>query len=163
MGTKIEIAPHLVERFWSNVNRAGGRRSCWLWTAGTFTRGYGQFRVGKKKWRTHRLVLALNGTDISRGIVIHSCDVTGCCNPAHLRVGTHAENAADRDRRGRGRFPGPANPARGEANGGGGKLTATQAAQIKRSRGHARLVAERFEVSISLVYQIRNGGVWAHV
>lgn len=33
--------------------------------------------------------------------VLHSCDNPPCCNPAHLRPGSHLENMADRHRAGR--------------------------------------------------------------
>ena len=36
---------------------------------------------------------------------MHTCDVTRCCNPAHLRLGTQSENIRDAYAKGRRRQP----------------------------------------------------------
>jgi hypothetical protein len=41
-----------VERFIEKVSVQPD--GCWLWTAGTFTNGYGAFRDGPKQRRAHR-------------------------------------------------------------------------------------------------------------
>jgi hypothetical protein len=73
---------------------------CLEWTKGVATSGYGVTKVGRNKVvRTHRLALELEGIDIDGWCVLHSCDNILCCNPKHLRVGTHKENMEDMTKR----------------------------------------------------------------
>lgn len=90
-------------RFWRHVAREAG--GCWLWTgalaAGT---GYGVFNRGAGKLvGAHCFAWELAHPDESRaGLVVrHICDQPRCVNPAHLQVGTYAQNTADMDARGR--------------------------------------------------------------
>lgn len=66
----------------------------------------------------HRVSYEVSVAPIPAGLMVcHRCDNPPCVNPAHLFVGTAKDNSADRDRKGRGLFPGPKNPARGLRNG----------------------------------------------
>ncbi len=56
-----------------------------------------------KRIYAHRAAIDLFRGPIPSGkAVLHRCDVTQCVNPEHLYVGTLADNAGDRERRGRG-------------------------------------------------------------
>jgi hypothetical protein len=99
------LSPRQVDSFWSKIDRSG---SCWLWLKGTDRAGYGKFQVWNPDRppdqfhvRAHRFALALTLGRPLNGLVLHSCDEPRCCNPAHLREGTQAENIADMDSRGR--------------------------------------------------------------
>lgn len=64
--------------------------------------GYGEMRSGPGERRVHRWVWTIMHGPIPTGMfVLHSCDNPPCANPEHLRLGTHAENMADRSERGR--------------------------------------------------------------
>lgn len=95
-----------AERFWSKVDKSAGPDACWPWQSSTMqSNGYGQFfdthpETGKPTMRTaHRVAWELhNGRSVPRGrLILHARECTSrrCCNPAHLRTGTQAENIAD--------------------------------------------------------------------
>lgn len=89
--------------FWEKVDRSGGPRACWPWLGASTDpkRGkngtYGRCRAWGTQTTAHRVALALHlGRDIRDGLfVLHSCNNPPCCNPAHLREGTHKDNMLD--------------------------------------------------------------------
>lgn len=89
-------------RFWEKVNKTAPN-GCWVWTGQTHGFGYGYVRgPDLKKARAHRLSYEMAKGAIPDGFVVrHMCDNPSCVNPAHLEVGTMADNIQDRDRRGR--------------------------------------------------------------
>lgn len=110
--------PHLgqirpvAERFWEKVNKAHGD-GCWEWTAARLQQDgkewYGVFRVGSKVMGTaqtqyaHRMAWLLTHWLIPRGkSVLHRCDNPACVRPDHLFIGTHLDNMADMNAKGRG-------------------------------------------------------------
>ena len=93
----------LAERLWSRV-AIGAPDECWEW--GGFRKdGYGQIGAGRRQdglIGTHRAAWVVTYGDIPAGLVVrHSCDNPPCCNPSHLSLGTHADNARDAFERGR--------------------------------------------------------------
>lgn len=82
---------------------------CWLWNGSVNGEGYGRAKFSGKMQLAHRVAYAIcRGLSIkqlnkTKLLVLHSCDHPRCCNPRHLRLGTHQDNMNDKLRRGRGR------------------------------------------------------------
>lgn len=85
--------------FWARVTKTS---DCWLWTGALDRDGYGRLKCGGVDLRVHVFMYERAVGVIPRGLcVLHRCDVRNCCNPAHLFLGTNADNTADRDAKGR--------------------------------------------------------------
>lgn len=70
-----------------------GPDECWPWLLSAGSHGYGQAWTGSKVTVAHRMAWeAVNGP-IPKGMWIdHICLLRKCCNPAHLRILTPAQN-----------------------------------------------------------------------
>ena len=111
--------------FWGKVEKSEG---CWLWRGNLSDRAYGRFSVGGGRWRlAHRVMWELTNGPIPAGLFLcHRCDTPACVNPAHLFLGTHADNMADRGAKGR--------QLKGERHH-KARLTAAQVAEIRARYG----------------------------
>lgn len=165
---EIASTPDLVRRFWSKVDQSGGPESCWPWKGKTQNGGYGVIHRGTAKNDTayaHRLSwLIHHGSDPVGWAVCHRCDFPTCVNPAHLFLGTIADNVQDMIAKGR-KYSGPQASVRGEQVG-SSKLTASQVVEIRtRSRNGERSgsLGRAFGVDSSTIRQIVRGEIWRHV
>jgi len=158
------ITRDLEIRFWSKVNVTEADTDCWEFQDAKDREGYGRFqrraRGNESVWRAHRFAFeSFYGRNPGELCVMHSCDNPPCCNPRHLSLGTHADNVADKEAKGRG------NPPRGERNA-SAKLTAADVREMRRMREtgwSAKAVATRFGVSQPTASRICNRLKWRHI
>jgi len=92
----------LADRFWEKVSKQEG---CWLWVGSRcpHRRRPTIWHPGLKKVTfASRVSWELHFGPIPAGMhVLHHCDNGWCVNPAHLFLGTHQDNMADRRAKGR--------------------------------------------------------------
>ena len=91
-----------IIRYWKRVQKSDG---CWLWD-GKSDNSRGIFWIDRngvqKPEKVHRIAYELTHGPIPSGLcVCHHCDTPPCCNPAHLFLGTIADNNADMRRKNR--------------------------------------------------------------
>jgi len=90
-----------IDWFWSRVKISPG---CWEWIGPKNKQGYGVTCFENKYYRAHRASYVLCEGEIpsDKPMVLHRCDNPSCVNPGHLWAGTALDNAADREKKGRG-------------------------------------------------------------
>lgn len=158
----------LAERFASHTMQA--ENGCVLWTACKNRKGYGYIGVGQKLRIASRVAWELaNGTIPDEMCVLHHCDNPSCVNPAHLFLGTKADNGADMVAKGR--------QARGDRHGSRlhpgsrqrgslhvrAKLTEADVLAILGDKRSKRIVAKEYGVSHHSIHLIRHRKTWRHV
>lgn len=154
---------NIEERFWSRVT-VGGPNECWIWNGATTGHpriAYGRFRYYGKTTMAHHVPLLLEGEEITGDTrVLHRCDNPLCVNPAHLFLGTQADNIQDmiekgRDNRSR---KGEENPSV--------KLAYPQVLEIRDlyDRGLSQQeIADMFSVNQTTVSRITRRVIWSHL
>ena len=146
------LKPKDKKRFYAKINK-GEPDDCWPWSAGR-NKGYGRFRLNKKLCNAHRIAYLLaTGEQPGNLCVLHSCDNRACCNPAHLRLGTYADNMRDKAERGR-------NPL--------AKLTEKEVLEILDQlqhpcRGQQSDLAKKYGVTRQTISLIKVGQTWSHL
>lgn len=162
-----------LAKFEGLVDRSGGPDVCHPWLGYSTPEGYGQFRYKNVRTYAHRLAFILANGPIPPGAsILHHCDNPPCCNPRCLFAGTHAENMADRnakgrqasgDRHGSRRAPGRVRRGSSHRN---AKLTEAEALAIWRARPQGAELArwaERLGVTTGTLYSVLSGRCWSHV
>jgi len=149
---------YISARFWSKVD-VGDPDECWEWTTGRYGTGYGQFWADGTGQSAHRVAWALTNGAIPEGMLVcHHCDNRVCCNPAHLFLGTQADNIADAAKKGR--------MAKGEDIS-RSKLTEADVIEIRiryKAGGVTQeVLGQEFDVGNVCIHYIVRGRTWRHL
>lgn len=158
-GDPLYEPPSRVERFWAKVDRRASHE-CWEWQGQRLPNGYGvAHRTPGNKTTAHRVAWEIaNGPIPTELHICHRCDNRPCVNPAHLFLGTRADNMDDMKAKGR--------SSRG-ARQWSTRLTDADVVRIRRL-GTARdlsqrEIAQRFGISQAEVSNIVRRKRWQHV
>ena len=153
--------------FWARVSRRK-ESACWEWPDSRTKAGYGRLWIHPRLHYAHRVAWTITNGTIPRGLhVCHHCDNPPCVNPAHLFLGTQADNAADMVGKGRARNkPHPGMEHRLA------KLTDDDVREIRRlycpsprkpSAFGCPALAKRYGVAPSLIHRIVKRQSWSHI
>ncbi len=130
---------------------------CWEWIGTVSGAGYGQIKDNYRTRNAHRVSYELHRGQVPAELqVCHTCDNRRCVNPAHLFLGTGADNAQDKIRKGRANLPG------GSAHW-NSKLSPHAVHDIRTSSLMGSELAIKHGVARSTVSRIRNGLGWRSV
>lgn len=165
-GHNLKIKPLLSieERFWSKVAITKNADDCWDWRGRKNEAGYGLIGLVEfenKTMRSNRIAWFLTYGELPDELfVCHKCDNPACCNPAHLFLGTPADNSRDMAKKGRHhRLCGEQKKQH--------KLTEKQVIDIRRRYAaggvYQRELGEEYGVHDSVICLIVNGKSWKHV
>ena len=145
--------PAIIWDFMSRVDSTPTERGCRLWIGNSAR--YGDFSIDGEVFSAHRVSQVLFvGPIVDDLHVLHRCDVPLCVHPAHLFLGTEADNHADKAAKGR--------SARGTRNG-AAKISESTVLAILAAAGRHQDVAARFGVAKATVSHIKTGSQWASI
>jgi hypothetical protein len=125
---------------------------CWLFAGPWDDNGYGRIRIGKNKVRVHKFTFEQDNEPLLEGQVVrHLCDMRACWNPDHLLPGTHVDNVADMDKRGRRSL------RHSEV------LSEEQVKAIRLEEGSFRAISRKYGVAHNTISKIKRGVSWQYL
>lgn len=128
---------------------------CILWDGSKYPNGYGVVRKNKTMVIAHREAF-LNHNGYLPEVVMHTCDNRPCVNVRHLKAGTTQDNVDDKVAKGRHLIGSKV---------GNSKLTDEDVLLIRTLAGsmYQKDIAQKFNVSQTLVSKILRRAIWSHI
>ena len=133
---------------------------CWIWMGATKPSAwnYGKFWFDGSLIHAHRVSWMLYRGEIPDGMfVCHTCDVPLCVNPAHLFLGTPADNMADMAAKGRD-LEGRITQGRKIS-----RLSEDQVLAIRASTLSGSQLGKIYGVSRTTIHSIKNRSIHKHI
>ena len=160
-GIKAQPGRPAIEKIMA-VTAKDESTGCWNYNGHVNAAGYGMYslRQGsiKRQVQVHRMVWEHFNGPIPDGMcMLHECDNRRCCNPDHLRPGTHAENMTDAKNRNRMKKGTDSNLA---------VFNEDEVMSIRRMYDDGvsvRSIAHKFLDSRWAIYQIGRRNTWKHL
>ena len=152
-----------IKRFWTKVDVPNDweehPEKCWEWTDYIRPKMAGNFTVCDVLIVHYRFAYELYYGPIPPGMLVcHKCDNPACCNPNHLFLGSHQDNADDMKNKNR-------QPIGEDKT--THKLSEQDVKQIKillqDPTNTYTSIALQFNVSSTTISDIKNKKVWTHI
>jgi hypothetical protein len=144
--------------FWKFVHKRNPIE-CWPWFGALSADGHPRFGAEGTQWWAHRLAYESAHGEIGpwnfNNEVMHLCGNARCCNPAHLKLGTRAENLAQEGAAGKLSRIGTRN--------GNSRLSIEQVEAIRKDTRSSRVVAAEYGLEKTQVLRIRRGAQWKYM
>lgn len=129
---------------------------CWVWQRSKHKQGYGAAQFRGKYELGHRIAWKIYRGEIPKGMMVcHKCDITSCCNPEHLFLGTQKDNVSDAISKGK--FEDRKQSKRRN------KLNWEQVQEIKALKLQGvswKYLKDKFQVSQTCIAKILRGDSW---
>lgn len=149
----------LAEAFAHHCPGSPPHDGCWVWESSLNASGYGVMGWEDRVLVANRVSYELFNGPIDDGLVVrHTCDRPACVQPAHLILGTKADNSRDMTDRER--------QCRGEKFS-SSKLTDSAVREIRELYASGtvlqRDLAQRFEISQTTISTVVARKAWKHM
>lgn len=143
--------------------RVGDPDDCWEWFGPRNRAGYGVISIKCGYHLAHRALASVVIGEPGDRNVMHTCDNPPCCNPAHLRVASFADNMADMSQKRRhGSITKPHRVACGVRHG-NAKLTDAKVLLIRSGAISNGEATKAFGVHETTIINAKYGATWRHV
>ncbi|HEY2618026.1 MAG TPA: HNH endonuclease signature motif containing protein [Acetobacteraceae bacterium] len=143
-----------LERFESFFTK-GQYDECWPWLGAIGKDGYGRLKISQRMIRAHRASYKFYRGPIAEGLLVcHRCDNPPCVNPAHLFLGSPADNSRDAAIKGR--------MARGEGVW-RAILTPGDVLSIDAASGRYQDIADAIGTTKAAVAAVKQRRTWRHL